>query len=121
MVHNPALAMYTRSVNGGPIIQDKRYMEQYLTWRSRGSPETWMDTDTIKYNLPRVVPKSEDSSEFQRIMNDVKTKGDEMLLKFILGVESIDKFDDYVKSMKDLGIDRVIEIQQAALELYESK
>ncbi len=117
-----ALAMYTRSVNGGPIIQDKRYMEQYLTLEEqRNALETWMDTDTIKYNLPRVVPKSEDSSEFQRIMNDVKTKGDEMLLKFILGVESIDKFDDYVKSMKDLGIDRVIEIQQAALELYESK
>ena len=114
--------MYTRSVNGGPIIQDKRYMEQYLTLEEqRNALETWMDTDTIKYNLPRVVPKSEDSSEFQRIMNDVKTKGDEMLLKFILGVESIDKFDDYVKSMKDLGIDRVIEIQQAALELYESK
>ena len=54
-------------------------------------------------------------------MNEINTYRDEMTLKFILGDESLDKFDDYVKTLYDLGLERALEIQNAALERYNAR
>jgi len=54
-------------------------------------------------------------------MNEINTYRDEMTLKFMFGTESLDKFDDYVKNIKNMGLDRALEIQNAALERYNSR
>ncbi|MNW19499.1 hypothetical protein D3C71_2195180 [compost metagenome] len=54
-------------------------------------------------------------------MTDIQTYQDEMLLKFIMGVEPIDNFDSYVKKIKSMGIDDAIKIQQGALERFNKR
>ncbi|MFC5648747.1 hypothetical protein ACFPYJ_06320 [Paenibacillus solisilvae] len=49
-------------------------------------------------------------------MMDTQTYVSEMTLKFIKGVEPLDKFDDYVKQVKSFGIDEVTANYQHAIE-----
>ncbi len=44
-----------------------------------------------------------------------------MTLKFIFGTESLDDFDKYVETVENMGLDRALEIQNAALERYNSR
>ena len=42
----------------------------------------------------------------------------EMTLKFIMGTESLDNYDEYVENLKRMGVERAVEIQQAAYDRY---
>ena len=79
-------------------------------------------TDNDRANMlpPSSIPL-EYSSEYNGIMSEVNTYRDQMVLKFILGVEPLENFDAYVETLKSLGIDRVIEIQQIALDMYNNR
>ena len=41
-----------------------------------------------------------------------------MFVKFITGVEPIEKFDEYIEKLKKMNVDRYIEIQQSAYDRY---
>ncbi|MCM3786143.1 extracellular solute-binding protein [Neobacillus mesonae] len=117
-----AISMYARSSYNGPFVQDKRYIEQYLALETqREAVDIWNKTDSEKYNLPPITPNPEESSEYATIMNDINTLVDEMTIKIILGTDPIDEFEDYVAKMKQLNLDRAIEIQMAALERYNER
>jgi len=112
-----ALAMYTRASYYGPFAQDVRYLEQYYLMPEQQEAFTiWGDTDAILYTLP-VTPKTEqENSVLFSIMQNVNTYVDEMSIKFILGIEPIEAFDQYVKQLKTLNIEKAIEIHQTALD-----
>ena len=55
------------------------------------------------------------------IVNEITTYRDEMALKYILGNESLDTFDEYVQNIKNMGLDRALEIQNGALERYNAR
>lgn len=115
-----ALAMYTRASYFGPFVQDVRYLEQYYFLpEQQKAVALWSDTDAILYTLP-VTPKTEqENTALSSIMQNVNTYVDEMSIKFILGIEPIERFDEYVKQLKALNIEEVIQIQQAALDRYQ--
>ena len=56
-----------------------------------------------------------------RIIADVKTYTDEMILKFITGKEPISNFDSFVQQVKSLKIDESLAIRQAAYERYMAR
>jgi putative aldouronate transport system substrate-binding protein len=117
-----ALSQHMRSAYNGPFVQDKRYIEQYLALpQQQEAINIWSNTDTDLYSLPPITPTPEESSEFSSIMNDVDTLVNEMTLKIILGNDSIDSYEEYVKKLKSLNIDRAIEIQKAALERFNNR
>ena len=70
------------------------------------------------YLLPPVTPTAEEASELAQIENNIKTYKEEMEAKFISGAESLDNFDAFVEQLKNLGIERAIEIQQKAYDAY---
>ena len=57
----------------------------------------------------------------KKVKNEINTYRDEMVLKFIFGTESLDNFDTYVKNIESMGLDRALEIQNAALERYNAR
>ena len=117
-----AMSAYIRGNYNGPFVQDARYLEQYYTlYEQKETPEVWGDSNGKAHLLPPITPTSEESKEFSTIMNEINTYRDEMTLKFMFGTESLDKFNDYVKNMENMGLDRALEIQNAALERYNSR
>lgn len=117
-----ALAMYTRASYFGPFVQDVRYMEQYyILPEQKQAIRVWSDTDSDQTMLPQMPKTERESAEFASIMLDITTLVDEMSLKIILGIEPVEAFDGYVRKMKDLKIDRAVEIQESALERYNKR
>ncbi|WP_135553686.1 type 2 periplasmic-binding domain-containing protein [Paenibacillus cymbidii] len=106
----------------GPFVQDKRWMEQRSAAMKNGADSltTWMNADNKKH-LPRLTPTAEESTEYATIMNDINTFTKEKLDKFVMGVEPMEKFDAFVKTLKDMGIERAVAIQQAAYKRYQRR
>lgn len=117
-----SMSAYIRGNYNGPFVQDLRYLEQYYTIDTqKETNKVWGATNAAKYKVPPITPTTEESKEYSTIMNEINTYRDEMTLKFIFGDESLDNFDNYVETMKGLGLDRALEIQNAALERYNSR
>ncbi|MEF2245987.1 MULTISPECIES: extracellular solute-binding protein [unclassified Paenibacillus] len=116
-----AMAQYFIASWSGPILQDKRYIEQYYVLeQQREAQKNWMQADHSKL-MPPVSLTAEESSKSASIMNDVKTYRDEMTTKFIMGAESLDNFDKYVATMKSMGIEEAIKARQAALDRFNNR
>lgn len=117
-----ALGGYTRAAYNGPFVQDPKYMEQYYQYQQqKDAIKAWTNTNESKHLLPPVTATPEESSELATIINNVDTYREEMVMKFILGQEPLDKFDSYLAQMKKLNIDRAIELKQAALDRYNKR
>lgn len=126
ITHNPdglslsaAIASYTRANYSGPFVQDEAYINQYYALDSqKESLKVWSDTDAKKHVIPPITPTVDESKDLAQIMNEIGTYREEMSLKFILGTKSFDEWDDYVKTIQSMKLDRALEIQNAALERY---
>lgn len=112
---------YMRSSYNGPFVQDKRYIEQYYALPvQKEAISIWAKVDHSGL-MPPVAPTSEESKTIAKIMNEVNTYVSEMFYKFIMGVESLDKYDEYVAKVKKMGIDNIVKIEQTALERYNKR
>lgn len=118
-----ALAMYARSNYYGPFIQQPEYIEQYgYTYpQQKEANNLWKISDVDKYRMPKVTATPEESEELAIIMNEILTYRDELQVKYIMGIESLDSYDTYVQNIKDMGIDRAIEIYEAALTRFNNR
>lgn len=114
-----ALGQYIRGNYGGPLIQDVRYLEQYLELpEQKEAVKLWEETAENKINMPPVTMNAEESDEYNSIMGDLNTYYDEFVIRFIMGEEPLDNFDEFVATLKGMGIDTAVELQQAALDRY---
>lgn len=117
-----AMSAYIRGNYNGPFVQDIRYLEQYYTMPEQlETPTVWGDNNGAAHIMPPITPTSDESREFSTIMTEIESYRDEMVLKFIFGDESLDKFDEYVKNIEEMGLSRALEIQNAALDRYNAR
>ncbi len=116
-----ALAKYVPVGWSGPVIQAKEYAEQYTSMpEQKEAVENWKKGSNERV-IPPVTPTQEESSEYASIMNDIGTYKSEMINKFIMGEEPLSNFDEFVKTIESMGIERAIEIKQAALERFNKR
>jgi putative aldouronate transport system substrate-binding protein len=122
MPMNQMMAKYCLSgFTGGALLQDWRYLEQYFALpEQKEALKLWTNAKNER-QLPPVTPSQDESKKFASIMNDVTTRYNEMVDKFIVGAEPLDKFDDFVRTLKQMGIDDAVKIQQAALDRYNKR
>ncbi len=114
-----SLTLYSYATGGWPMKSRQEYTEQYYnTPQKLEAAKNFGQTDSLNYVLPLLYPTEEESAELSKIQNDISTYADEMMMKFILGQEPLSNFDAYVEQMKNLGVDKMVNIQQAALERY---
>lgn len=107
---------------GGGFVQDLRYYNQYLARpQQREAVVTWAQTEAADYLLPPLTYTAEENSELGSLNTDINTLVDENVAAFITGTRSLDEFDDFVEEVKDMDLERAIEIEQAALERFNDK
>lgn len=117
-----AMPLYMRSSIEAPIVQDKRYIEQYYALQQqKDAIKIWGDTDYNDYVLPRVSYTEEESAELASLTTEVSTFVAENQLKFILGEEDLANFDQFQEQIKTLGVERMLEIVQAAVDRYNAR
>lgn len=113
-----AMSRYSHGTFAGPFVYDKRFAEQYMSMpEQKHAVAVWTKADHSKL-LPPFTMNSEQSSKQTSIMNDVNAYFDEMVNKFIMGVEPLDNFDKFVATIRKMGIDEVIRLKQDALDRF---
>ncbi|MFC5452717.1 type 2 periplasmic-binding domain-containing protein [Paenibacillus aestuarii] len=116
-----SLAKYNRATWSAPFVLSDNFQLQYLVYPAQKEALQVWSAPTLERKLPLITPTKDESSKFASIMTDIQTYRDEMLLKFIMGVEPIDNFDKYVKKIQSMGIDDALNIQQAALARFNKR
>ncbi len=76
------------------------------------------DTQTDgAYSMPRYVTlDSEAQEEYLSMATELETYAEGMILKFIIGDEPMENYDAFLQQCKDMGLDRMTELYQAAYD-----
>ncbi|MEG2584495.1 MAG: extracellular solute-binding protein, partial [Oscillospiraceae bacterium] len=116
------LAKYTLPIFGGfgKVMNGDAYeaISQVFP-QQKEAAETWTKGDNSL--LMQSISYTEDESiKINNIMSSIKKYEDDMFVKIIMGITPISEFDNYVKEIKTMGIDEVIQIKKKAYERYES-
>lgn len=116
------MSKYIRACYNGPFVQDADYiMQMYTTPQQQEAMPIWANTQTEKYMMPLVTMTEEENKEYTGIMTDIDVYREEMLFKFITGQEPIEKLDQYFVQLKNMNIERAIQIQQEAYNRYKKR
>lgn len=83
--------------------------------------ELWGQADASYKLPPGIFATSEEQAVNTKVLTDANTYRDEMFLKFVMGVEPIDKFDDFVAQIKAFGIDQVTANMDAAIARLKNR
>ena len=130
LMHNPdgltkqlAMAQYIRAWNGGPFIREKGYQLQYSDLpQQQAALTSWSTSDASKYQMPPVTVSEENTSEYSKLNGDISTYVSEMFVRYVTGLESLDTFESgYLATLESMNVDRVIELQQEALDEFNSR
>jgi putative aldouronate transport system substrate-binding protein len=120
---NVALGRYAIGVTGFCFINDVRVREQRML-KTKTQIDTlalWNQSD-IRRALPAVTFTAEESQELSNILSEVNTFVKEYTLSFLLGRRDINReFDAYINTLKSMGIERAIAINQAAVDRYNKR
>ncbi|MCU6713137.1 extracellular solute-binding protein [Paenibacillus sp. J5C_2022] len=71
-----------------------------------------------RIGYPIVYLLENEQEEVTTLMSDIRTYVTQMEAKFVTGQEPLDKWDDYVSTLKKMGADRIEEIYQAAYDRW---
>ncbi|WP_168120236.1 extracellular solute-binding protein [Paenibacillus sp. HB172176] len=132
IVNNPdglsigdAMAKYLRVSSPSPgFVGDDRYTEQYYGFDQQKNAVKVFNKyyDNLKdTRMPRVTATDEEGQELSAIMAEVNTYREEMFMQFVMGSAPLSEFDSYKEQLKKMGIERAIEINQAALDRYNQR
>lgn len=125
VLHNPdglsiekALSIYA-GCNNKPFLVEKDYMlGGYAYDVQKKSLEVWATPDATVKDMPPATMTDAELQEYNSIMTDIQTYLDEFKLKFILGTEPLENFPEFVENIRNMNIERAIEIRQAEYDRY---
>ncbi|MBQ4110947.1 MAG: extracellular solute-binding protein [Clostridia bacterium] len=116
------LQQHCRATAASPGFNtEDEYLEQYYEYdRQKEAFKTWsgVTEDARKHLMPPITPTIEESEEFAALSADIDTYVSEMVFKFVCGTEPIENYDSFVEELKEIGIERYLEINQNAYERY---
>ena len=96
------------------------YFDQFMTGSQKDAIDIWKKGDTSR-TLATLKYSGDELEIANNLKNEIKTYVGEMQSKMIVGKEPIDNFDSFVEKVKSMGIDRVVEVMQAAYDRSAGK
>ncbi|NTV91198.1 MAG: ABC transporter substrate-binding protein, partial [Clostridiales bacterium] len=107
--------------NAWAKVYDWNTVYQSNSAKVKEAGSIWKANMDYAWIMPPVTITSDEGAEQSGIMGDINTYISEMIIKFIMGAEPLSKYDEFVNRVKEMNIDKVIQIQQAALDRYMAR
>ncbi len=129
---------FTDKVLNNPDINPGDYLTKYF-WRAPGMyrwsreleyagplaisaiEDVWLQHSDGAYFMPNITLTDAEGQEFSTKMADILTYVAENTTKFIRGERSLDEWDAFVETVKGMGIDDAIALEQAALDRFNER
>jgi putative aldouronate transport system substrate-binding protein len=116
-----ALGLYTTVTSSGPYQSNEEANKQWHAGDSQiAAMMTWATKADRRSYLP-ISLNADEQAKSASIMTDLNTYKNEMINKFIMGAEPLSKFDDYINTLKKLGMEEATKIYQAQYDRYLKK
>ena len=119
--NNASMKYLFKSGNPSPMAMEAVWEIQYAygTDEAVKAPQIWSEYNgAYSEKLPPITMTEEEVSIYSSIYSDIDTYTDEMRTKFIMGVEPLANYDKFVEDIKAMGLQTIIDIQQAAVDRY---
>lgn len=100
------------------------YFDQYYTIQEqKDALKIWgkYGKNAAETFLPPITSSVEEKEEILSLKNEIDTYVAEAVLKFIKGQDSLDNYDAFVAKLKAMGIDRMVELYQTALDRFNNR
>lgn len=110
---------YLDGLAGGIGLYDQSCELAGVNENTRACDDVWKNDGA--YVLPEYELSVDEGESFSKIMADIETYVDEMTLKYIQGLESLDTFDTFVENIKNMNVDAAISLKQDGLDRYNSR
>ncbi len=106
----------------GPYFQDYTRNYDGLPENELDAVKQWTSNSDNSYVISKQITLTDtEGAEFANKYSDIQTYSSEMIIKFIVGKEPLDKFDAFVEQIKKMGIEDCIKIRQAALDRFNNR
>ena len=120
-----AMGKYVQANYGAPgFAEIPEYQDQYYQLDAQKEAKIavnkYLDSAT-PHVIPPITATPDESKDLATVMTDVDTYREEQFVAFVTGAQPIEKFDEYVEVIKQLNIDRAVEIKQAGVERYNNR
>lgn len=101
------------------IIDENRVRADYVQ-DQLDAIAIWNNANDGLYNFPRagVNLTVEESQKYNSLYADIETYMDEHIVGFVVGDRPLEKFENFVATLKQMGIEDCIAIEQAAYDRY---
>lgn len=114
-----ALTVYTHASGGGAYsMHNDAYLEQIVMPQQINCTQAWATDDS--HRVPGISLTTAEKSEYAQIMSSIETYVGEVTLGFISGTKTEAEVDALPEKLKEMGLERALEIQQTALDRYNS-
>lgn len=117
------MAHYGRANMSGAFVQDPSYiLGYYATEQQKAAVSMWAQNDVAGTILPPVTMTPDEASEFASLSGNVDTAVAEFQGKILNGSADLDaEWDSFIQTITDMGVERMIEIEQTALDRYNAR
>ena len=119
-----AMSAYARGPMAGPFVQDVGYIRQFYALPEQAQAlVNFVLPGATNYLLPPVIPTQAESQEYATIMQEINTYIEERTTRWLIGTDQITDatWNDYLTTVQRMGMNRAIEIQNAALARYNRR
>lgn len=97
-------------------VQTKEFMSQLMTPQSLEACEPLIPLMEEPY--PSVLATAEEADQLMMLQADMDTYISEMIQKFIMGIEPLEKYDDFLSQLEGMGLSEVLAIKQTQYDRY---
>lgn len=125
ILNSPSNSMYTtmrrfvRANTNGPFIQMPEYIHQYyFTPEQADASAVWASSNAKAHNIPLLSYTEEEYQIKQMLEAPLRRYTNDMLRRFIIGVEPLDRYDSYRAELERMGISQLTAVYQSAYERY---
>lgn len=103
-------------------IQMSKLVELKNSKAAADAVSKWVEnSEAMEYLLPSLVLTSEEQTRFNELNTALTSYVYETALKFAAGKESLDKYEEYEKTIYEMGLQECLDIYQAAYDRYISR
>jgi putative aldouronate transport system substrate-binding protein len=92
-------------------VYPQELLDVCLVWDSQG----------FDYVLPPITLTADEGERVVNNLNDINTLVEEYTVKCITGADTLDRFDEFVAKIYEMGIEDILEVYQVALNRYNSR
>lgn len=100
----------------GYTVQERIYL-LYQDYQTEAQ-KFWTENTDGSYGVPTLSMTTEESEVLSAYATDLTTYAAETLPKFVMGEMSMEQWDEYIASVKNLHVDEIIDAYQTAYDRY---